>query len=281
MTLLVFGRTGQVATELARRAPDAIYLSRDEADLSDPATCATAIAQHAPHAVINAAAYTAVDRAEEEEDIAYRINAEAPHAMAQACAQGPIPLVHISTDYVFDGSGTQAWTPEDTPAPINAYGRTKLAGEQAVRAAGATHAIVRTSWVFSAHGANFVKTMLRLATSHTALSIVNDQIGGPSHAGDIAAACLTMAESLRAAPEQTGTYHFSGAPDVSWKEFADEIFARAGHHVSTTGIPTTDWPTPAPRPLNSRLDCTSIDTTFGIPRPDWRIALASVIKEFS
>lgn len=281
MKLLVFGQTGQVATELARRAPDAIYLSRNEADLANPATCAKAIKDYRPDTVINAAAYTAVDRAEEEEDLAYRINAEAPDAIAKACAKHGTPLIQISTDYVFDGSGTQAWHPHDPPSPINAYGRTKLAGEEAVRDAGGTHAIVRTSWVFSAHGANFVKTMLRLAQSRTELNVVNDQIGGPSHAGDIASACLTLSTTLREAPEKAGTYHYSGTPDVSWKEFADEIFTRTGHPMSISGIPTNEWPTPAARPLNSRLDCSSLEVIFGVPRPDWRKAVDNVLKELS
>lgn len=279
MSLLVFGKTGQVATELARRAPDAVYLGRDAADLTDPAACMAAIDAHKPDAVINAAAYTAVDAAEEDEDTAQAINAIAPGAMAHACAARGIPLVHISTDYVFDGSGTAPRGPKDPVSPQNAYGRSKLAGEQAIAAAGGTHAILRTSWVFSAHGGNFVKTMLRLSETRDALSIVDDQIGGPTPAADIAAACLKIAAQLQADPGKSGVYHFSGAPDVSWKDFAEAIFARAGREVAVSGIPTADYPTPAARPLNSRLDCADAETVFGIPRPDWRSGLDAVLKE--
>lgn len=276
--LLVFGQTGQVALALSRIAPQARCLGRDEADLTDPQACAEAIAAARPEAVINAAAYTAVDRAEEEEALATRINGEAPGAMARACADLQVPFVHISTDYVFDGQGTRAWTPEDPVDPVNAYGRSKLAGEEAVRAARGVHGILRTSWVFSGDGANFVKTMLRLAESRESLTIVDDQIGGPTPAAAIAEACLRMADALQAAPEKSGTYHFSGAPDTSWKGFAEEIFAQAGKRVAVSGIPTADYPTPAARPLNSRLDCSATEAAFGIARPDWRAGLAQALK---
>lgn len=279
MRLLVFGQTGQVATELARRAPHALFLGRDGADLTDPDACANAIRTHAPEAVINAAAYTAVDRAEEEEPLATRINGEAPGAMARACAAFGIPLLHISTDYVFDGGGTAPWRPDDKPAPQNAYGRSKLAGERAIAQAGGPHAILRTAWVFSAHGSNFVRTMLRLSQTRNAPHIVDDQIGGPTPAGDIATACLAIAEQLRADPGKTGIYHYCGTPDISWQIFAEEIFAMAGRDVAVTGIPTADYPTPAQRPLNSRLDCATTQTVFGLPRPDWRAGLADVLTE--
>ena len=279
MRLLVFGRSGQVATELARRAGDALLLDRDRADLTDPAACAAAIRAHAPDAVINAAAYTAVDRAEEEEAIATTINADAPGAMARQCASLGIPLVHISTDYVFDGGGAAAWRPEDTAAPLNAYGRSKLAGEHAIAQAGGPHVILRTSWVFSAHGANFVRTMLRLAQTRDALKIVDDQIGGPTPAADIAAACLTVAQQLQTDPGKTGIYHYVGAPYVSWKGFAEAIFDSAGRDVGVTGIATSDYPTPAQRPLNSRLDCTATRAVFGLARPDWRAGLKNVLTE--
>lgn len=279
MSLLVFGKTGQVATEIARRAPHALCLGRDMVDLADPVECASAIVSHAPRAVINAAAYTAVDRAEDEEPQATRINAEAPAAMARACATLGIPLVHISTDYVFDGSGDAPRAVQAPTAPLNAYGRSKLAGEAAIRATGAAHAILRTSWVFSAHGNNFLKTMLRLSDARDALTIVNDQIGGPTPAGYIAEACLTIADHLSADPTLTGTYHFSGIPDVSWQGFAEAIFAAAGRHVTVTGIPTADYPTSAARPLNSRLDCRTTETAFGLTRPDWRAALPDILTE--
>jgi len=176
--ILVFGRTGQVAQELQRQVP-VTALGRDRADLTDPAACAAAIHAHAPAMVINAAAYTAVDRAETEEAQAEVVNATAPGAMARACADLGIPFVHISTDYVFDGSGTAPWAPDAPTGPLGAYGRTKLAGEEAVRAAGGPHVILRTSWVFSAHGANFVKTMLRLGAERPVLRVVADQVGAP------------------------------------------------------------------------------------------------------
>ena len=279
MSLLVFGKTGQVATELAARAPDAVFLGREAADLSDPTACAAAIEAHRPTVVINAAAYTAVDRAEEEEALAHTVNADAPGAMARACAGLGIPLIHISTDYVFDGTGETPRATTDPVAPQNAYGRSKLAGEEAIAQAGGAYAILRTSWVFSAHGANFLKTMLRLSESRDALSIVDDQIGGPTPAADIAAACLGLAGQMRDDPGKTGIYHFSGAPDVSWKAFAETIFAMAGRDVAVRGIPTADYPTPAARPLNSRLDCALTETVFGIARPDWRVGVGSVLKD--
>ncbi len=281
MTLLVFGRTGQVATELRARAPGATYLGRAEADLADPAACAAAIRAARPEAVINAAAYTGVDKAETEEDLAMRVNGAAPGAMAEACAELGIPLVHISTDYVFDGSGTAPWRPEDPTGPLGAYGRTKLAGEDAVRGAGGVHAILRTSWVFSAHGANFLKTMLRLSETRDRLTIVADQVGGPTPAGGIAEACLTIAAALAADPGKSGTYHYAGTPDTNWAGFARAIFAEAGREVTVEDIPTSGYPTPAARPLNSRLDCSATQAAFGIARPDWRQAVAKIVKELT
>lgn len=275
--ILVFGRSGQVAKDLQRQAP-VIAIGRDQCDLASPQACAAVIESHAPSAVINAAAYTAVDRAEEEEELAQTINSDAPGAMAAACANLGIPFVHISTDYVFDGSGNAPWTPSATPAPQSAYGRTKLAGEDAVRGAGGCQAILRTSWVFSAHGSNFVKTMLRLSESRDTLNVVADQIGGPTPASAIAEAWLTIADQLTEDPAKSGTYHFSGAPDVSWYDFAQAIFAKAGRDAAVHPIPTSDYPTPAVRPLNSRLDCASTEEIFGIARPDWRRALSDVIK---
>lgn len=280
MKILVFGHSGQVATELrAQGEDDLIALDRTAADLSDPAACAAAIATHTPDAVINAAAYTAVDRAEEDEPLAHMINAEAPAAIAQACAALGIPFVTISTDYVFDGTGTDAWQPNDATGPQGAYGRTKLAGEQAVVAAGGTAVILRTSWVVSAHGNNFVKTMLRLGAERDALSVVDDQIGGPTGAAEIAAACLSIAHALADKPQLSGIYHFAGAPDVSWAGFAREIFARAGLDCAVTGIPSSEYPTPATRPLNSRMDCTATTQAFGIPRPDWRDSLDTILAQ--
>ena len=276
--ILVFGKTGQVATEL-QRLSDVVAVGRDQTDLSDPVACADAIRTHAPRAVINAAAYTAVDKAEEEEALATLINGDASTAMAQACAELGIPLIHISTDYVFDGTGERSWQHDDPTAPQNAYGRSKLAGEIGIRNSGAVHAILRTSWVVSAHGANFVKTMLRLSDTRDALNVVADQIGGPTPARDIAAACLQIAEQLIADPSKSGTYHFSGAPDVSWADFARAIFDQTGKAVRVTPIPTTAYPTPAIRPLNSRMDCGATQRAFGIQRPDWRDGLNTIVQE--
>ena len=205
MTVLVFGRTGQVARALSCLSDTAVCLGRDAADLADPAACARAIRDRRPAAVINAAAFTAVDAAETQADLAETVNGAAPGAMATACADLGIPLVQISTDYVFDGHGTAPFAPGDPTGPLGVYGRTKLAGETAVRAAGGPHAILRTSWVFSAHGGNFVRSMLRLSETRDRLTIVADQVGGPTPADGIAAACLAIAARLRDDPSATGT----------------------------------------------------------------------------
>lgn len=277
-SLLVFGKTGQVATELALLAPDAIFVGRDAADLSDPAACAAAIRLHAPKAVINAAAYTAVDKAESDEAAATVVNGDAPAAMARECAALGIPFVQISTDYVFDGEGTTPFAPDHPTAPLGAYGRSKLKGEEGVRAAGGAHAILRTSWVFSAHGNNFLKTMLRLGSSRPKLTVVADQIGGPTPARAIAAACLRIADALASAPDKTGTYHFSGAPDVSWADFAREIMGQAGLACEIEDIPTSAYPTPARRPANSRMQCDSL-AAFGLERPDWKAAVSEALSD--
>lgn len=279
MRALVFGRSGQVAIELARLLPDAVFLGRQAADLTDPAACAAAVAAHPADVVINAAAWTAVDRAEAEEEAATLVNAASPAAMAAACAARGTPFLHISTDYVFDGSGTAPWRPDDPVGPLGAYGRSKLAGEAGVRAAGGDHAILRTSWVFSAHGTNFVKTMLRLSETRDSLGVVADQTGGPTPAADIAAALVTMARAFAAGRGVTGTFHFAGAPDVTWAAFAREILARAGRAVTVNDIPTSAYPTPARRPANSRLDCSTLTAAYGIARPDWRAGLDAVLTE--
>lgn len=276
--ILIFGKTGQLAKEL-QRYEDVMALGREEADLSNPQACADAIRRHGPHAVINAAAYTAVDMAEEEESLATVINGDAPTMMAEVCAELGISFIHISTDYVFEGTGDSPWRPNDLTTPQNAYGRSKLVGEIGIRNSGAVYAIVRTSWVVSAHGANFVRTMLRLAEARDALNVVADQIGGPTPARDIASACLQIAEQLITNPSKSGTYHFSGAPDVSWAEFATEIFVQAGKSVTITPTTTVYYPSPAVRPLNSRMDCSATMEAFGIARPDWRIGLRTILKD--
>ena len=281
MRLLVFGQSGQVAQELARRLPQGMsarFLGRDQANLLDPAACAEAIG--ACDAVINAAAYTAVDKAETDEAAALTVNATAPIAMAARCAALDIPFVHLSTDYVFDGAGTLPFAPDHPTGPRNAYGRTKLAGEVGIRAASPRHLILRTSWVVSAHGANFVKTMLRWGSARDSLNVVADQIGGPTPAGDIADALITAARTM-VQGAKGGTHHFSGAPDVSWAGFARAIMLEAGLKCDIHDIPTTAYPTPAVRPLNSRLDCSGFNAEFGIKRPDWHQGLKSILRELS
>ena len=282
MKVLVFGHSGQVATEL--RALDGddvqiIALARADADLTDPAACAAVINAHAPDAVINAAAYTAVDKAESDEKTAQIINADAPAAMARACAARDIPFVSISTDYVFSGAGDTPWAPADPTDPQSVYGRTKRDGEVAIVKTGGRYAVLRTSWVVSAHGNNFVKTMLRLGAERESLTIVADQIGGPTGAAEIARACIKIAKTLVSEPEKSGIYHFSGVPDTSWADFARAIFDAANIQCAVTDIPSDDYPTPAKRPLNSRLDCTATEAAFGICRPDWRESLTHILTQ--
>jgi dTDP-4-dehydrorhamnose reductase len=276
LRIAVFGRTGQVARELARHDGVTCH-GREAADFADPEAVARAARSVEADAIVNAVAYTAVDRAESEEHLARTVNAVSVGALAEAAARRGLPLVHISTDYVFDGSGTAPRRPDDPVGPLGAYGRTKLEGEGAVAAAGGAHAVLRTSWVFSAHGANFVKTMLRLGAERDRLRVVADQIGGPTPAAGIASACLGIARTLVRAPELSGTYHYAGAPDTSWAGFARAIFAEAGLGVEVEDIPSSDYPTPAARPGNSRLDCTATEAAFGIARPDWRPALRETI----
>ncbi|WP_340249705.1 dTDP-4-dehydrorhamnose reductase [Sulfitobacter pontiacus] len=282
MKILVFGHSGQVATEL--RALDGsgveiIALNRSTADLTDPAACAAAIETHAPNAVINAAAYTAVDNAESDESNAHLINAQAPAAMARACAARDISFVSISTDYVFSGEGTAMWQPADPTDPQGVYGRTKRDGEILIEEVGGRYAILRTSWVVSAHGNNFVKTILRLGTERDALKIVADQIGGPTGAAEIAQACVIIAKTLVSEPQKAGIYHFAAAPETSWADFARAIFQQARIPCAVIDIPSIDYPTPAKRPLNSRLDCTATTAAFGILRPDWRDSLRQILTQ--
>ena len=280
MKVLVFGQTGQVARELARRLPvgvTAAFLGRGQADLADPTACAAAVMACDADLVINAAAWTAVDRAEAEEAAAWIVNGDAPGAMARACAARGLPFLHISTDYVFDGAGDQPFGVDHPVAPLGAYGRTKLAGEQAVQAAGGAYVILRTSWVVSAHGSNFVKTMCRLGAERDSLNVVADQVGGPTPAADIADALYVMAAGLRSG-KPGGVQHFAGGPDCSWADFAREIMARAGLACVVHDIPSSAYPTPAKRPLNSRLDCSGL-AAFGIARSEWRIGLDKILQE--
>ncbi|MDU8943266.1 dTDP-4-dehydrorhamnose reductase [Ovoidimarina sediminis] len=277
--LLVFGGTGQVGRALIRADASVVAPARGVADLTEASSVSAVVERLRPRAIINAAAWTAVDAAEDEEDAAFAVNALGAGHIAKAAAAHGVPLVLISTDYVFDGQGMAPWRPEDTVSPLGAYGRTKCAAEERVRDAGGAHAILRTSWVFSPDGVNFVKSMLRLSETRESLTIVSDQVGGPTAAADIAGACLAIADQLAADPGKTGTYHYSGAPDVSWADFARVIFAMAGRSTEVTDIPSTDYPTPAERPKNSRLDCSTTEDVFGLARPDWRGALGSVLEE--
>ncbi|WP_413871240.1 dTDP-4-dehydrorhamnose reductase [Albidovulum sp.] len=284
MKALVFGTTGQLGIELARTAPRGTLLlafGREAADLTHPATCAALVAATDADVVINAAAYTAVDAAETDRETARLVNAAAPGAMAKAAAARALPFLHVSTDYVFDGSGTRPWREDDPTAPLGAYGATKLEGERLVGAAGGPHVILRTSWVFSAHGRNFVRTMLRLGAERDRLSVVDDQRGGPSAAADIARALWAIARAFAEGRGQDGVFHYAGAPAVTWAGFAEAIFAASSlpRKPEVARIATADYPTPARRPANSVLDCTRIGAVYGIEQPDWRASLARVIRE--
>lgn len=279
MSLLVFGKTGQLALELQRLAPDATYLGRDRADQTQPEVCAALVRELKPAAVINAAAWTDVDGAETQEKAATIVNGETPGALAKACAELGIPFIHVSTDYVFDGASKNPWHPTDKTDPLNAYGRSKLAGEEAVFASGAVHAIFRTSWVVSAHGKNFVKTMLALGKTRESLQVVADQRGAPTPARDLAALCLRAVDVLKTDPNKAGTYHFAGQPDTTWAGFAREIFKQSGLKTQVEEVTSAAFPRPAKRPANSRLDCSTTEAAFGIKRPDWRAGLADILKE--
>ena len=277
--ILVFGRTGQLATELGRAAPDAVLLGRGEADLADPGACAEAIAARAPSAVINAAAWTAVDAAETEEDAARTVNAQAPAAMARACAAAGIPFLTVSTDYVFDGTGEAPWAEDAPTGPLGAYGRTKLEGERAVAEVGGTWAVLRASWVVSAHGGNFARTMLRLGAERDALRVVDDQVGAPTPAADLARVLLAMAARMQEPDPPTGLFHLASRPHVSWAGLAAYVMERAGLNCRIEPIPSSEYPTPAARPLNSRLAGERLEREFGIAPIDWRPGLDAILAE--
>ncbi|HEV8678374.1 MAG TPA: dTDP-4-dehydrorhamnose reductase [Stellaceae bacterium] len=287
MKLLVLGAGGQVGRELCRRAWPANYsiAAFDHAglDITHRAAVIAAIAGARPDIVVNAAAYTAVDRAESEREAAWASNCAGPGNLAAACRDMAIPLVHLSTDYVFDGSKRGPYREEDPVKPLGVYGQSKEAGERAVREVLAEHVILRTAWVYSVHGHNFVKTMLRLAAERPVLRVVADQIGSPTGAADIAAAIGTVAAQIAAGNKRWGTYHFAGGGSVSWHGFAEAIFELAvpwrGPPPRVEAITTADYPTPARRPANSMLDCRRIGEALGIvPRP-WREALAETVRE--
>jgi dTDP-4-dehydrorhamnose reductase len=283
--ILVLGRNGQVARELARLSKTAgaahmVFAGRDRLDLLSGADPASLIDEVKPRAVINAAAYTAVDKAESEPRAAYRLNRDAPAAVARACAERGTPLVHISTDYVFAGDKRAPYLEDDPRAPQGVYGRSKSEGEDAVAASGARHAILRTAWVYSAHGSNFVKTMLRLAQTRDEIGVVDDQVGNPTWAGDCARAMLLAAEALADSDAGAeGVFHVAGEGDATWAAFAAAIFAERerrglGFSPRVRRITTAEYPTPARRPANSRLDCGKFLRQFGWRPGPWPAALS-------
>lgn len=286
--VLVTGANGQLGQELQRVALPAgwrvVALDRAALDLTDPTAIAAKVAERPWAAVINGAAYTAVDKAESEQVAAWRANALAPAAFASACAGADIPLVQVSTDYVFPGDRAGGWAVDDPVAPLGVYGASKLGGELAVRTSGARHAIVRTAWVVSAHGNNFVKTMLRFGAERGHLRVVADQHGSPTSAADLAGALIRIAVRLAEDVQApTGTFHFSNAGATTWAGFAEEIFrqsaARGGPTATVEPIATSEYFTPARRPANSLLAHDAIEHAYGItPRP-WRDALGDILDE--
>ena len=277
MTALAFGRTGQVGHALLG-TPGIVPINRDEADLSDASAIASLIRECKPSAVINAAAYTAVDQAEAEEETARLVNAVAPGVMAETAKELCIPFLHISTDFVFDGEKEAPYTEADAPNPLSVYGKTKFEGDQRVMEAGGNSVVLRTAWVFSERGRNFIHIMLKLSETLPVMKIVSDQRGSPTSASDIAAVIPRIIARQMEADDVSGIYHYAGAPDVSRVDFAREIFRLSGRSPEIEEVATTEFPTPAPRPLNSTLDCSKLEKVFGIERPDWRKSLAVVLS---
>jgi dTDP-4-dehydrorhamnose reductase len=288
VSLLVIGHSGQVAqslVELARSSTSDIHFAgRPELDLAEPGAVAQLIAESSPRLVINAAAYTAVDRAEAEPDEAMRINGTAVGEIGKASALVGAPVIHLSTDYVFDGSASGAYR-EDAPiAPINTYGASKAEGERALRDAQPDHLIFRTSWVYSPYGANFIKTMLRLAAERDEVRVVADQRGCPTSAADLAAALMALAEARIAGNSEgwSGTYHLAGEGACSWADFAEHVFAVSRSHGGPSArvipITTSEFPTPARRPHNSELDCNAAANRLGTRLPPWRESVRSTVE---
>jgi dTDP-4-dehydrorhamnose reductase len=288
MRIAVTGKQGQVVTSLIEKGRQAgveiIAIGRPELDLGQPGSILEALEAARPDVVVSAAAYTAVDKAESEPDLAFAINAEGAGAVAAAASALGVPVIHLSTDYVFAGDKAEPYVETDPTGPASAYGRSKREGEFRVAAATANHAILRTAWVYSPFGANFLKTMLRLAETRDVLRVVADQQGQPTSALDIAQAVIAIARRLAgdADPALRGVFHMTASGQATWADFAEAIFAgllaRTGKAVSVERITTADYPTPARRPANSRLDSTRLRAAYGIVLPDWRASTKVVLS---
>jgi len=286
--LVVTGREGQVVSSLLEAGQlagvDVIAIGRPQLDLANPDTVIEAITAARPDVVVSAAAYTAVDQAEDEPDLAFRVNAVGAGKVAQAAARLGVPVIHLSTDYVFDGSASGSYVETDATAPASVYGATKLAGEQAVAAANPRNLILRTAWVYSPFGKNFVKTMLRLAADRDEISVVADQWGNPTSALDIADAILHAAATLHRNKDFAafGIYHLAGTGEANWSGFARHILdtsrVSGGPSARVRDITTTDYPTKARRPANSRLSSAKFASAFGWSAPDWRLATEAVVR---
>ncbi len=282
--ILVTGGTGQLSGALARARPGVHVVGRPDFDFDEPETIGQVLRRHTPALVVNAAAWTAVDAAEASPEAADRANHLGPGILAQHCRAMGAALVHISTDYVFDGLKGAPYTEADATDPTGVYGATKLAGEAAVRAAHPQAVILRTSWVYAQTGKNFLLTMLGAAKRAPVLRVVSDQFGCPTNADDLAAAVLAVADRLLSAPatrDLGGVYHAAGQGETSWHGFAEAIFEEASRHgwprPEVQAIATADWPTPARRPPDSRLDCSLLATTFGVRLPEWRASLRDAV----
>lgn len=278
-----YGQVGHCLVKQLEGKHEVLGMDRDNLDITDQAAVLKAVEAFQPDAIINAAAHTAVDRAEEEVELSEAINVNGPRYLAQAAKKVGAVMLHISTDYVFEGTGEGAYKENDPTGPQGVYGRTKLAGELAVAEENEKFFVLRTAWVFGEHGNNFIKTMLRLGKDRDALSIVGDQFGGPTYAGDIASSLIKMAETAISGNDSAyGVYHFTGFPYVSWFEFAQAIFDEAVKQgvlpkaPALTSVTTDQYPTPAKRPANSRLDLSKIKQTFDIDPSDWKKALENI-----
>lgn len=284
MRIAILGESGQLARSLRASSPRAFtteFFDRQRLDLGAAHSQTSILGDFRPDLIVNAAAYTQVDRAEAEPAVAFAINADGPRALAAFCDQASIPLIHISTDYVFDGCKPGEYVETDDVNPLNVYGASKLQGEVAVRETVAQHLIVRTSWVFSEYGQNFVKTMLRLGVAHPVLRVVADQTGRPTHAGSLAAAVWRIIERMADEGEIAwGTYHLAGSPATTWATFAEAIFAEAAYSFTPPKIdpiPANAYPTAAKRPTNSSLCCNKFETEFGFGVGDWRNGLRETV----